>query len=170
MMKKMLKVLMISAVVPLLGLAITGCFPGSGIAVGGKAPDFTLTDLAGSSISLRGYIGKPVLINFWKIDCPYCIEEMPYLESVYEDNQDDLVLLTINVADSAGAVKQFLAANGFSLPVLIDSDQQVTQDYAVIGTPTSFFIDRNGIIKDKVVGGFPDKASIESRLDLILPE
>ncbi len=153
-----------------LGLVITSCLPTATIAtVGAKAPDFTLNDLEGSSIALRGYKGTPVLLNFWKIDCPYCIEEMPLLQAVQDERQGEVVLLTINIADSASAAKDFLAQNGFAFPVLLDTSHQVTNDYGLTGTPTSFFIDANGIVKDKIVGAFPNQEALDSRLAAILP-
>ncbi len=170
-MKKLSKVLLLSVIASLtLGLVITGCVRTATIAtVGAKAPDFTLNDLEGSSIALRGYKGTPVLLNFWKIDCPYCIQEMPLLQDVQNERQGEVVLLTVNIADSAGAVKDFLAQSGFSFTVLLDTSHQATNDYGLTGTPTTFFIDANGIVKDKIIGAFPSKENIDSRLAAILP-
>jgi thiol-disulfide isomerase/thioredoxin len=123
----------------------------------------------GSSIALRGYKGTPVLLNFWKIECPYCIEEMPYLQAVQEERQGELVLLTINIADSANEIKELFKDTPFSFTVLLDTNQQATRDYALTGTPTTFFIDADGVVKDKIIGAFPNKEAIDSRLDAILP-
>lgn len=170
-MRKLSKLMLFGIIASLaLGLVITGCVRTPTIAtIGAPAPDFTLTDLEGSSIALRGYKGTPVLLNFWKIDCPYCIEEMPYLQAVQDERQGELVLLTINIADSAASIKDLLAQTGFSFPVLLDSAHEATNDYGLTGTPTTFFIDADGIVKDKIIGGFPNKEAIDSRLDSILP-
>lgn len=170
-MKKLPKILLLGIITSLaVGLVVTGCAHTATIAtVGGKAPDFTLNNLEGSSIALRGYKGTPVLLNFWKIDCPYCIEEMPLLQSVQDERQGEVALVTINIADSASAAKDFLAQNGYSFTVLLDTDLKATNDYGLIGTPTSFLIDANGIIKDKIVGPFTNKQDLDSRLDAILP-
>ena len=134
-----------------------------------KAPDFTLTDLDGRSISLRDFRGKAVLLNFWAINCPYCIAEMSYFESIYEEGKDNLVILTVNVGDSADEIRQFLTRSGLSLPVLIDSGLKATRDYDLMGIPTTFFITTEGIIKGKMIGGFQNKEAIDGRLAEILP-
>jgi peroxiredoxin len=170
-MKKLSKILLLGIITSLaLGLVVTGCVHTAKTAtIGSKAPDFTLNDLEGSSIALRGYKGTPVLLNFWKIDCPYCIEEMPLLQAVQDERQGEVVLITINIADSASAAKDFLAQNGYSFTVLLDTDHKATNDYGLVGTPTSFLIDADGIIKDKIIGPFANKKDLDSRLAAILP-
>jgi peroxiredoxin len=66
-------------------------------------------------------------------------------------------------------VETFLEDNRLSLPVLLDSDGDITRRYGMPGIPTTFFIDRDGILRAKVIGGFPSKAAIESRLNEIMP-
>ncbi|MDD5591606.1 MAG: redoxin domain-containing protein [Dehalococcoidales bacterium] len=136
--------------------------------VGEPAPNFILPDLNGQSVSLSDFDGKPVLINFWNTGCPPCRKEMPYLQEIYDyDIYHELILLTINIGESATKVQGFLEDNHLSLPVLLDSDGAVTMKYGMPGIPTTFFVDREGILRDKVIGGFPNKSSIESRLSKI---
>jgi peroxiredoxin len=171
--RKLSKALIITLTALALGLLITGCSDSSPTVatIGQPAPEFTLTDLDGNSVSLTDFAGKPVLINFWNTGCPPCRNEMPFLQEVYDENKGttDLVLLTINIGESADTVKDFFQDNHLSLPVLLDTDAAVTQRYGMPGIPTTFFIDKDGILKVKVIGGFPTKEAIYSRLNTIVP-
>lgn len=77
-------------------------------------------------------------------------------------------MLTIDIGDSAAAVKKFMEDNHFSFPVLLDSRVTVAQTYALQGTPTTFFIDKEGIIRTKVIG-FVSKEGIENNINEIMP-
>ena len=170
-MNKVLRALMLIILALLLLLA--GCLPGSepvGSGVGESAPDFELQNLDGQVVSLSELRGKPVLINFWATWCPSCRSQMPYLEQIYQEwSNKGLVLLTIDVGESASRVRQFMQSNNLSLPVLLDTRQVVARKYNIMGYPTTFFIDKDGIIQEKVVGAFPDKESIERYLNKIIP-
>jgi peroxiredoxin len=174
-MRKLKTMLIVSSALLLIpGLLIAGCSSesqGSSVAtIGEPAPDFTLPDLNGESVSLSDLKGSPVIINFWNTGCTYCVIEMPYLEEVYNENRDSgLVLLTINIGQSASTVEDFLNDKHIDLPVLLDSDGAVTQRYIIPGIPTTFFIDSDGILQVKVIGAFPTKAAIDRRLSEIMP-
>lgn len=166
-----LLIITLALIVPVL--AITGCARNPGLkaaAVGQPAPDFTLPDLDGNSVSLTDFAGKPVLVNFWNTGCPPCRDEMPYLQQVYNESKDtELVMLTINIGEGTDTVKDFFQDRSLSLPVLFDTDVTVARIYNVPGIPTTFFIDKDGIMRVKVIGAFPNKAAIDSRLSEIMP-
>jgi cytochrome c biogenesis protein CcmG/thiol:disulfide interchange protein DsbE len=168
--RTLIKILLVTLALLTPALLITGCASSSPpvASVGQPAPDFTLPNLDGESVSLSDFEGRPVFINFWRINCNPCREELPYLEAVYEEGQGELVMLNINVGDGVNSIKQFLQSNGLSLSVLLDTDITVARIYAVPGTPTAFFIDKKGIIRAKVIGPFPSKAAIDSRLSEIM--
>jgi peroxiredoxin len=166
------KLLVITLALVIPALLITGCTRNSqpqAATVGQPAPDFTLNDLNGEAVSLSDFSGRPVLINFWRINCNPCREEIPFLQAVAEETQGELVMLGINVGDDTSSIEQFLQNNSFSLSILLDSDITVARKYGIPGTPTTFFIDEEGIIKAKVIGPFPSKAAIDSRLSEIMP-
>ncbi len=169
--KNLIKILLVVSTLISLGLVITGCASQRQIAatVGSEAPDFTLQNLDSESVSLSDLEGRPVFINFWRINCSPCREEMPHLQAVYEERQGELVMLNINIGDDAISIKQFLEVNSLSFPVLLDTDITVARRYGIPGTPTAFFIDKEGTIKVKVIGPFPSKAAIDSRLSEIMP-
>lgn len=131
--------------------------PNVGYDIGFTAPDFTLKTLDGKTIKLSDYRGKPVYLNFWTSWCPACKEEMPEIEKFYERNKDRVEILTINItySDKIPDVKELLAKNNAQFPVLLDenSNHSVTDLYGVYGIPASFFIDKNGVIREHHVGG-----------------
>jgi len=154
------------------GLLITGCATGSEptAAVSNAAPDFQLQNLNGQSITLSDFKGKPVLINFWATWCQPCVFEMPFIQEIHDEWSDKgLMVLAINIGDSSSEVEQFLQNHNLSLPVLLDTSKAVAQTYSIRGIPTTFFIDKEGMIQEKIIGAFPNKAAIESRLSKIMP-
>ena len=169
-MNKMLKVILLLMVVS--GLFIASCSTGTNQnpVIGEPAPDFQYQDADGQSVSLSDLQGKPVLINFWATRCSPCRMEMPYLQQVYTEwSGKGLVFLAINNGDSASRVGEFMQSQGFSFPVLLDTRGSITQSYNIVGLPTTFFIDKDGIIQDLKVGAFRSVAEIESRFSKIMP-
>jgi len=168
-MNKMVKVILLIILVS--GLLITGCAGESNqvAGVGMPAPDFQFQNPDGQSVSLSDLQGKPVLINFWATWCHPCIYEMPYLQQVYEEWSDKgLMVLAINIGESSAQVEAFMQSHDLSLPVLLDAKQAVAQKYNIWSIPTTFFIDKDGIIQEKIVGAFPSKIAIEEKLSKII--
>ena len=138
--------------------------------MGEPAPNFKLQNLDGQSISLSDFRGKPVLLNFWATWCLFCHAEMPYFQEISEEWSDrGLAVLAINWGESPSKVKEFLQSQGLSLPVLLDAKKKVAQKYNVPPIPTTFFIDKDGIIQVKIIGAFPSKGAIEKHLSSIIP-
>jgi len=168
-MNKILKVILLIILVS--GLLITGCAGESNqvARVGMPAPNFQLKNLDGQSVSLSDLQGKPVLINFWATWCSPCIHEMPYLQQVYDEWADKgLMVLAINIGESSAQVEAFMQSHDLSLPVLLDAKQAVAQKYNIQYIPSTFFIDKDGIIQEKIVGAFPSKIAIEEKLSKII--
>ena len=115
---------------------------------GTAASDFTLLSPDGQEISLSDYEGQVILVNWWATWCPPCKAEMPAINAFYETHKaDGFVVLAVNSQEGASTVKNFIQANGFSFPVLLDSQGQVMERYHVRALPTSFIIDRDGVIQ-----------------------
>ena len=121
--------------------------------IGKKAPNFTLETLEGETVSLEDYRGKIVLINFWATWCPYCRDEMPDLQKLYDNNKDDdFIVLAIDVAEEKSLAEKYIKEGGYTFPVLLDKDGAVAyKKYLVGGLPASFFIDKDGTL----LGGVP---------------
>jgi len=143
--------------------------PTQGTQVGDLAPDFQLNNLEGKPVSLGDLRGKPVILNFWGTWCHPCVSEMPLIQKVHEEQSaEGLVLLAINMGGTSSQVKEFLQAHNLSLPVLLDTRQDVARRYNIQYIPTTFFIDKEGIIQTVKIGAFPDKEAIEGYLNKIM--
>jgi peroxiredoxin len=118
------------------------------------APQFTLAALDGNTISLADLRGRPVFLNFWRTDCPPCVDELPDLQRfAQEQGEDGAVVLALNQGESPEAIAAFLEAIGVTdLDVLLDPDSFLSGDYLVRGLPTTYIIDEEGMIADFHLG------------------
>ncbi|MFC2005487.1 redoxin domain-containing protein [Chloroflexota bacterium] len=166
-------ILLVILIIVLLVAGCSGVYDGSGSSVarvGEPAPDFQLQNLDGQTIYLSNFQGKPVLINFWTTWCPPCRNEMPYMQQIHEEwSGKGLVLLAIDIGERSSTVEEFMQSYNLSLPVLLDTERVVTKKYGINAIPVTFFIDKDGIIREKIVGAFPNKRSIEQHLSKIVP-
>lgn len=109
-----------------------------------ESADFTLTDLQGKSWSLKALRGKVVMVNFWATWCQPCRREMPDLETLYQRFKGQgLVILGISDEESA-KVKELLAEQKISYPILLDPGRKVNELFRIEGIPKNFVYDRNG--------------------------
>jgi len=172
-MNKLLRAILVITLASVLttGFTMAGCSSNSTPpTVGNLAPDFQFYNPEEEPVSLSDLRGKPVMLNFWATWCGPCVSEMPYLQQVYEEWSDKgLVLLAINKGEPPSKVKEFLQNHNLSLPVLLDTKQVISQKYSIRAIPTTFFIDKEGIIQVVRIGAFPNKEAIESDLNKIMP-
>lgn len=115
------------------------------------APDFTLATPSGTRYTLSELRGKPVLINFWATWCPPCQEEMPAIEKFYEQDKDQ-GLVVLGVDSTAQelyplGIVPFVTQDHLTFPILLDETGDVNSKYQVQVFPSSFFVDRSGIIQ-----------------------
>ena len=121
--------------------------------VGAPAPDFTLADLSGASVSLSSFKGQPVLLNFWATWCPPCKLEMPTLQQHYTDYKaQGLVVVGVEAGEPRDEVQAFAQDQRLTFPILPDEKSTVTDMYRVSALPTTFVIDRRGMIVQKHLG------------------
>jgi peroxiredoxin len=133
--------------------------------LGETAPDFEFEDDEGHTGSLSDFRGKVVLVNFWATWCGPCTFEMPFIQQVYDERSGTgLVVLAINLGDSADTVTSFLEEHGLSLPILLNPNSELVGRYNIEYIPTTFFLDEDGIIQYIEVGAFQSKEEIESIL------
>lgn len=147
--------------------------PGSVAKEGFTAPDFKLGLMDGGTVTLSELKGKVVLVNFWTSWCPPCRKEMPAIESVYRSYKDlGLVVIGLNLTaqDSKQAAALFAQEVGVTFPIALDLDNSVGNLYRVTALPTSFFIDRKGVIRSVIVGGPMSEALIQSKVEELLRE
>lgn len=162
--KRMLFILAMAAIIG--SLAVQGCIPPAPppMEVGHPAPDFTLTDLEGNTVTLSDFRGKVVFINFWASWCPPCRAEMPEIEAVYQEYKDKgVVFISVNIQEDESIVREFVQKGGYSWTFVIDTTGEVTKNYRVVTIPANFFLDKEGIIRAVKIGAVT-KREIESRL------
>jgi len=132
------------------------------------APDFTLPTMTGAEITLSDLQGMPVLLNFWHKGCPYCLEDLHYFDAVAKQYPDRVTIVAIDIKDSLPQVKQFFSDSEISFIVALGKDTQAASDYAVRYTPTTFFIDSEGIIRYVKLGAFANKEELQASTDELL--
>ena len=134
-----------------------------------KAPDFTLLDLDGNEVRLSEFRDKVVLINFWTTWCPPCRAEMPEIESLYQEYKDKgLVIIGIDIGEPEARVRQFVQRGGYSWTFVLDSNGAVMADYKIRKIPTSFFIDRKGVIQAENIGAMTKQGMEAILAELLL--
>jgi peroxiredoxin len=137
---------------------------------GGIAPDFTLQTVNGKSYKLSDFRGKKVLLNFFATWCPPCKGEMPQMEEFYKENKDkNVIVLAVNLTTgetSPNVLPKFISNYGLTFPVLLDKQGDIGDIYQAFSIPTSYFIDKNGVIQDKMVGAM-DKETMENLMSKV---
>ncbi|MFD1177900.1 TlpA family protein disulfide reductase [Paenibacillus puldeungensis] len=127
-----------------------------GIQKGKLAPDFILTNLKGEPVKLSDYKGKKVLINFWATWCPPCQAEMPHMQKIYANYESkDVVVLGVNLSfteKGSDSVQAFVDEQGISFPIVLDKEGNVAELYQVSAYPTTYFVDGNGVIRERLQG------------------
>ena len=121
------------------------------------AVDFTMTSWQGEEITLSGYEGKIVFLNFFATWCPPCQEEMPLFQQAYEDYEGDVVFQIIDVyaseRDGYQNVIDWYTDGGYTMPMIIDEEDVLSEFYPVRAFPTTFVIDREGNVLGYLEGG-----------------
>lgn len=149
------------------GNVIAGSAPQAGF----TAPDFTLETLDDGKVTLSELQGQVVVINLWATWCPPCRSEMPALERVWNEYRDDgLVMLAVNQREAPSRVSAFVDEFGLTFPVLLDRDGGVGARYHLRAYPTTFFVGRDGVIRDVVLGGPMPEALVASKVRKLLEE
>ena len=130
---------------------------GTAATKGQMADNFTLKSKSGKNIKLSEYRGQVVLINFWASWCGPCRAEMPMLEELYKKYKGlGFVVLGVNVDDKKSKADALLKKIPVSFPVLYDAEKKVTELYGVAAMPSSYFVDRDGKLRQIHKGYRPE--------------
>ena len=114
--------------------------------------DFTVYDKSGKAVKLSDYFGKPIVLNFFATWCQPCRNEMPYFQSQYVANREEIQFLFISLDDSLSEAEKFLKKQGYTFPILHDLTGSASVAFKVTTIPTTFFIDRDGNLVAWAVG------------------
>jgi cytochrome c biogenesis protein CcmG/thiol:disulfide interchange protein DsbE len=147
-----------------------------GLGVGQRPPPLagpdgvgTLVDLGGIPVDLESLRGRPVWVVYWATWCPPCQSETPDLQRAFEGNAPSgLELVAVDVQEPEDSVREYIETYGLTYRVALDTTGIVMKAWGVFGLPTHYFIDRDGIVRDRVYGPLTLEA-MQARLDLITP-
>ncbi len=126
---------------------------GKGVQESASAPGFTLKSLEDQEITLTSLKGKVVLLDFWATWCGPCREAIPHLAEIHKNYQDKgLVVIGMNVdKGEREVVRRFVKSMEIPYPILLASEE-VVRSYGVTALPTTVLIDKDGKIREKIVG------------------
>jgi cytochrome c biogenesis protein CcmG, thiol:disulfide interchange protein DsbE len=123
--------------------------------IGDPAPSMTLSHLDGTPAQIPEVLrGKVAVLHFWQIGCSSCRQEMPAMNELYgQYRRKGIEVLAINIGQKKEAVKVFAAELGISYPILIDAGGKSAATYGVTDVPRTYVVDRNGIVRYRILGG-----------------
>ncbi|MBI5946187.1 MAG: TlpA family protein disulfide reductase [Chloroflexi bacterium] len=138
---------------------------------GFAAPDFTLKTPTGETFTLSELRGNAVLVNLWATWCPPCRAEMPSIEKMYQEYKDQgFIVLAVDMThqDNPLAIAPFIQEYSLTFPILLEETGDVAAAYQLRSLPSSYFINRDGIINEVVIGGPMSEALLRTRIEEIL--
>ena len=140
--------------------------------------DKTTNDLYGEPVSFTDFAGKGLVVNFWATWCPPCRREMPLLEDVYSKYKSQgIVVLGVSVDSSRETIKNYVESVSVTYPIWentvihgngASSDASLSSMFGVVGFPTTFFVDANGVIQSSYVGEL-NLAILNNRIPGLMP-
>ena len=138
------------------------------------APSFPMEDSQGNTVQLSDFLGdKPVFLNFWASTCSPCKQEMPDIQTLYEQYGDQIHFVLVNVGaamnDTREKAENYLKEEGFTFPVYYDVDYQAISAYGINSFPFSIFIDAQGNLVTYGQGKLSAEL-LQKGLNLIAPD
>ena len=135
-----------------------------------EAPDFTVENADGEEVKLSDYVGKPIVLNFWASWCSPCKSEMPEFNAAWEELEGEVQFLMVNMTDGARetveSAQEYVEGEGFTFPVLFDTESNAAITYGVYSLPTTYFIDAGGYAIAQARGAI-DAETLQKGIDMI---
>ncbi|MCA9399241.1 MAG: TlpA family protein disulfide reductase [Candidatus Omnitrophica bacterium] len=125
--------------------------------IGEVAPDFTRTTTSGAQKNMTDFRdGQNAIIFYWATWCPHCREQLKELNKQKADLEArGIKLILVDVGENAAQVQSYLKKNKIDMEVFLDTDSALSDEYALIGVPSFFFVNKEGIVLD-VLHGLPE--------------
>jgi peroxiredoxin len=145
----------------------TGLEPENPVLAGDPAPTFALEALDGTRFDTEEYLGTPYIVTFWGSWCGPCKKEMPLLQQASEDHAGDLEVVGVTYQDAESDSRAFAEEFGIDFTLAKDDGYAVAKAFGVIRVPFTFFVDRQGIVQDRI-GGIEQQDELDPPLDALL--
>ncbi|MCM3684852.1 TlpA family protein disulfide reductase [Mesobacillus subterraneus] len=149
--KKIVPIFVIIAVIGVLGFLVSGLGGKASAQPGDQAIDFELKDINEKTYRLSDFKGQPVVLNFFATWCAPCIDEAPELEAFGKEYKD-AKLLILAKGESKKRIGKYIGESDSQLTYLLDTKEEISKDYTVIGQPETIIIDGNGVIVERFSG------------------
>ena len=123
--------------------------------IGGPAPDYATTSIAGERVRLADQRGKVVLLNIWATWCRPCRQEIPALQALYDRRRAEgleVIGVSVDARGEEEKIRDFATQYGMSYPVWLDPDERVATTFLAIGVPATYLIARDGTLLWKHLG------------------
>lgn len=144
--------------------------PSRALDAGAKLPEIGLNDLSGNPVSAASLVGKVVVVDFWATWCAPCREELPMLDKLFQKYRaQGLVVVGVSVDKDVDNVRKFLGKLPLSFPITHDAQHQVSGRYQPPRMPSSYIVDKKGIVRF-VHGGYraQDAHEFEAQIQSLL--
>jgi peroxiredoxin len=132
---------------------------------GQAAPTFTLPDLAGNQVSIDEARGTVSFVMFWASWCEPCMKEMPEVQVTFEEYKSQgFQVVAVNFGESTATAQATADRFGLTFPVLMDRRGNVAAKYRVLGLPLFFFVDSDGVVRERIFGRTMTKEELGKRV------
>ncbi|MEW6293873.1 MAG: TlpA disulfide reductase family protein [Pseudomonadota bacterium] len=136
--------------------------------MGNPAPAFKTTQLDGAAVDFPAtYAGTPLVLRFWADWCKFCEPEMKLIDAVRLRHGERFAVLAVNAGQDKATVASFMNRLGVGYPAALDESSKIAKSYGVVGLPTTFLIDGQGVVRGKIVGE-TDAAMLERHVQTLL--
>lgn len=160
--------------VALIASCLLGCRAPerAAVAVGAPAPAYASQTVEGTPVALADLKGKVVLLNIWATWCKPCREEIPALETLYQQHRSqgfEVIGVSIDAPQETARLRPFLTELGASYPLWHDPDDRISSTFLALGVPASYLIDRDGVLRWRHMGPVrPDDPALRAALQTAL--
>lgn len=129
------------------------------------ATDFSVVDQEGNEVKLSDLQGKPVVLNFWASWCGPCKSEMPDFQKIFEEYQDNIHFMMVNLTDGSqetvDSATAFIEDEGYSFPVYFDTKLEAATTYNIYSVPQTYFVDAEGNLVAYVTGAIDESILLQ---------
>ncbi|MGV3487430.1 MAG: thiol-disulfide oxidoreductase ResA [Tuberibacillus sp.] len=141
----------------------------STVSVGEKAPDFELKTMDGQIVKLSDLKGQGILLNFWGTWCDPCKKEMPAINAAEERHLKDVKIIAVNIRETTSDVRKFYKRYHLNFTTVLDRNGKVKDAYHIDNIPSTFLIDKNGVVVKKITGPMESVDDVVKNLKRIQP-